>query len=70
MLNLRSMLSRLTIRPSVFYQPLQCIHTSEVDLRARKGTRERKEKLKRKIKAEKLAKITKVGSIPSTRRKM
>lgn len=70
MLNLRSMLSRLTIRPAAFYRPMQCIHTSEVDLRARKGTREKREKLKKKIKAEKLAKITKVGSITYTSRKM
>lgn len=64
------MLSRLTIRPAIFYQPLQCIHLSEVDLRARKGTREKRDKLKKKIKAEKLARITKVGSIPANRRKL
>ncbi|XP_031620369.1 39S ribosomal protein L1, mitochondrial [Contarinia nasturtii] len=64
MLGLRSMFSRLMIRPQSFYQPAQCIHTSEVDLRARKGTRERREKIAKKNRAAKLAKITKVGYIP------
>lgn len=64
MLSLRSMLSKLTLRPLIFYQPVQCIHVSEVDLRARKGTRERKEKIKKKNKSDKLTKITKVGFVP------
>lgn len=67
MLGLKSMLSRLTIRPQTFYQPIQCIHVSEVDLKARKGTREKREKLKKKNKTEKLSKITKVGFIPRSK---
>lgn len=70
MLGLRSMLSRLTIRSQTFYQPVQCIHLTEVDLRARKGTREKREKLKKKNKTEKLNKITKVGYIPRSKMHM
>lgn len=64
------MFSRLVIRPQAFYQPLQYIHTTEVDLRARKGTREKREKLKKKNKTEKLSKITKVGFIPRNKLNM
>lgn len=67
MLGLRSMLSRLSVRPQAFYQPCQCIHVSEVDFKARKGTREKWEKLKKKNKTAKLTTITKVGFIPRTR---
>lgn len=68
MLALRSVFSKLTIGVQTFRQPVQCIHVSQVDSRARKGTREKWEKLKKKIKAEKAAKITKVGFIPKNRR--
>lgn len=64
------MLSKLAIRPQTFYQPIQCLHVSEVDLRARKGTREKREKLKKKNKTEKLTKITKVGFIPRSQRNL
>lgn len=70
MLGLRSILTKLTIRPQTFYQPVQCIHMSDVDLRARRGTREKREKLKKKNKSEKLAKITKVGYIPRNQRQL
>lgn len=70
MLSLRSVFSKLTIRSQTFYQPIQCIHLTDVDLRARKGTRERREKLKKKNKIDKLTKITKVGFIPRTQRSL
>lgn len=70
MLALRSMLSKMTIRPQTFYQPIQCLHVSEIDLRARKGTREKREKLKKKNKTEKLTKITKVGFIPGGKKNL
>lgn len=38
--------SRLVVRPTQFYQPVQCLHLTDIDLAARKGTRERKQKLK------------------------
>lgn len=65
MLGLSSMFSRLLIRPQTYRQPMQCIHVSQIDLRARKGTRERREKLKKKAKIE----IKKVGFIPYHQRK-
>lgn len=68
MLGLRSLFSKMTVRPQTFYQPIQCLHVSEVDWRARKGTRERREKLKKKNKTEKLTKITKVGFVPGAKR--
>lgn len=70
MLGLRSIISRLMIRPQIFYQPFQCVHVSEVDFRARKGTREKWEKLKKKNKQAKLAKLTKItktGFIPRSK---
>lgn len=70
MLGLRSLLSKMTIRSQTFYQPIQLLHVSEVDLRARKGTREKREKLKKKNKTEKLNKIIKVGYVPYAKRNM
>lgn len=64
MLGLKSMFSRLLIRPQINYQSIQSIQISAVDLRARKGTRERREKIAKKNRAAKLAQITKVGYIP------
>lgn len=68
MLALRSLLSKVTIRSQICYQPIQCLHVTDVDLRARKGTRERREKLKKKNKTEKLTKATKVGFVPASKR--
>lgn len=61
MLGLRSMLTRMALPPRIVYQPVQTFHVSQVDLRARQSTRERKAKLAKKNKAEKEARIAKIG---------
>lgn len=69
MLGLRSMLTKLVLSPRVLYQPVQNFHVSQVDLRARQSTRERKAKIAKKNKAEKEARIAKIGALgPRTRR--
>lgn len=40
--------SKLLIRPTQFYQPVQCLHVTDVNPAARKGTREKARKLKLK----------------------
>lgn len=63
MLGLRSMLTRMVLPPRIVYQPIQAFHVSQVDLRARQSTRLRKAKIAKKNKAEKEARIAKIGTL-------
>lgn len=61
MLGLRSMLTRMVLPQRILHHLVQNFHVSQVDLRARQSTRERKAKVAKKNKAEKEARIAKIG---------
>lgn len=63
MFGLRSMLTRMALPTRIVYQPIQAFHVSQVDLRARQSTRLRKAKIAKKNKAEKEARIAKIGAL-------
>lgn len=65
MLRLRSLFVRAPVLVQhITLQPVQPLHVSAVDLKARKGTREKWAKLKKKRKAEKMTDDVKVGYVP------
>lgn len=68
MLGLRSMFAKMLIAPRLSYQPVQAIHLTEIDYRARVGTRVRKAKIAKENRAKKLAKIAKIGNLGLNKR--
>lgn len=71
MLRLRTLFARVPVLVEhITRQPVQPIHVSAIDLKARKGTREKWAKEKKKHKAAKLAKkVEDVGYVPFNKNK-
>lgn len=70
MLRLRTLFARLpALTEQIVRQPVRPFHVSAIDLKARKGTREKRDKLKKKHKAETLSDMVDVGFIPYQKRK-
>lgn len=67
---MRTLFTRLpALAEQIGRQPVQPFHLSAVDLKARKGTREKWAKLRKKHKAERLSEIIDVGFVPFNRKK-